>query len=156
MYQPGDYEQNRAQLRARLAAAGIPFFLLLGAAGLAFGLRWPQAVAMALTVAACSLAVFCYCLFISPVIAYGKHIDHALHGRTRDAAGVFVRMEENAVAREGLDYYAMTLNVGDKGLEEDDRLFYYDANLPRPAWQAGQRLVITSYDNRVTAWRADE
>ena len=32
------------------------------------------------------------------------------------------------------------------------RLFYYDANLPRPEWRPGDHLKITSYDNRVTKW----
>ena len=52
-----------------------------------------------------------------------------------------------------MDFYPVTLNVGDQGREEDDRLFYMDANLPRPDWQAGETLTLTFYDNRVTAWR---
>ena len=42
--------------------------------------------------------------------------------------------------------------VGDMENPEDDRLFYYDANLPRPGWQKGEGLTLTSYDNRVVAW----
>ena len=66
---------------------------------------------------------------------------------------LFVSMDEASVTRENVDFYPVTLNVGDQGREEDDRLFYMDANLPRPDWQAGETLTLTFYDNRVTAWR---
>lgn len=156
MYQPSDYQENRDQLRRRATAVGAPAVALLALTLLSFFLRWPQAVTMILCVLLCSHIIFCYTMFISPVLAYGQHIDHALNGRVRDAQGAFVQMEDQAVLREGLYFYPMTINVGDKGLAEDDRLFYYDANLPRPAWQPGEQLVITSYDNRVTAWKAAE
>ena len=44
------------------------------------------------------------------------------------------------------------INVGVMEDEKDDRLFYYDANLPRPDWQAGETLTITAHDKSVGAW----
>ena len=156
MYQPSDYQENRDQLRSRLITAGAPAAALLALLLISFFLRWPEKLTVALSVLLCSEIIFCYSMLISPVIAYGRHLDHALNGRVRDAEGVFVGMEDQAVLREGLYFYPMTINVGDKGLEKDNRLFYYDANMPRPDWQEGERLVITSYDNRVTAWKRTE
>ena len=152
MYQHSDYQENRDQLRSRLLAVGIPAALLLILTLVSFFLRWPEALTVILCIALCSLCIFSWSMLISPLLAYGKHVDHALNGRTRDTEGLFVSMEEECVGRDGVEFYPMTINVGDKNAEKDMRLFYYDANLPRPEWQPGDLLKITSYDNRVTKW----
>ena len=38
------------------------------------------------------------------------------------------------------------LSVGNMDDPEDDRLFYYDANLPLPDWQHGDMLIVTAHD----------
>lgn len=153
MYQQKDYDENRRQLHDRSLAVGLPMAALLALSVVSFLVRWPEGVTMALCFLTCALGIFGYTMLISPVRAYGQHIAHALTGRTRQTRGVFVGMEEGSVSRENVDFYPITLNVGDQGREEDDRLFYLDANLPRPNWQAGETLLITSYDNRVTDWQ---
>ena len=152
VYRQEDYADISAQLKKRWIAVAVPAALLLVCVGVSFGLRWPQTVTALLTIAAIFLFIFCFAMFISPVIAYRRHIDHALHGKTHDTEGVFVEMEPDAVVREGLRLYPMTLNVGAGIRDDGDRLFYYDANLPRPDWQKGEGLTLTSYDNRVVAW----
>ena len=87
-----------------------------------------------------------------PVIAYGRHLDEVLHGRVRQLTGAFKEMEEGAVVRDGVQYYPMTLNVGDMESQEDDRLFYYDANLPRPDWKRGEQITVTAHDKALGAW----
>ena len=155
MYQQKDYDENRQQLRARSLALGIPMAALFVLAVVAFVLRWPQIITMVLCFCVCAIGIFGYTMLISPVRAYGEHIDHALHGRTRQVTGVFVSMEEKPVSRDHLEFFPFTINVGEHGRTEDDRLFYMDANLPRPDWQEGDMLTITSYDNRVTDWQRD-
>lgn len=152
MYTKESYQQNRAQLKSRALACGIPSFLLFVLMFVSFIIRWPEALTVLLSVLAFGSAIFAYSLFISPVRAYGKHIDHALNGRTRQITGSFLEMEENAVWREGVQFYPFTISVGDKKEEESHRLFYMDANFPRPEWKEDDMLHITSYDNRVTAW----
>ena len=152
MYTNESYQQNRAQLRARLYACGLPLLALFVLMLVSFFVRWPEAVTTLLCIIMFSAGILLYGMLISPVIAYGKHIYHALNGRTRKLQGVFVSMEEEAVGRDGVNFYPFIVNVGDKGDEEDDRLFYMDANLPRPDWKVGEKLEVTSYDNRVTAW----
>lgn len=152
MYTEKDYQENREQLKTRLIASIVPASIGLILSLVSFLLRWPEAVTMILSIISIGGFLFVYTMFISPVIAYGKHVDHALRGRTRSIEGTFVSMESEAVGRDGVNFYPMTLNVGNLDDEEDDRLFYYDANLPRPDWKAGDKLEITSYDNRVTKW----
>ena len=151
MYQQNDYDENRQQLRARSLTVGLPMAALLALAVVSFLLRWPQGVTMALCFLFCAVGIFGYTMLISPVRAYGRHIAHALTGRTRQTSGVFVSMDEASVTRENVDFYPVTLNVGDQGREEDDRLFYMDANLPRPDWQAGETLtLVLSADTELT------
>ena len=117
-----------------------------------FFVRWPEAVTVILTIAAFGSAVFIYGMLISPLLAYKKHIDHALNGRTRQNTGTFLHMEEESVWRDGVQFYPFMISVGDKKEEGNHRLFYMDANFPRPQWKEDDLITLTSYDNRVTAW----
>ena len=51
-----------------------------------------------------------------------------------------------AKLRDGVKYYPMMISVGDMENPEDDRLFYFDANLPRPDWKTGEMLTVTAHD----------
>jgi len=153
VYTVQDLEENRAQLRQRMIRTFVPAGLLLALTLVSFFLRWPQVITILLCIALCALLIFCYGMFIAPVRAYGKHIDHALNGRTRDAEGEFRGFDPETVLRDGINFIPLTINVGDTPKVGGDRLFYWDANLPQPDWREGERLVLTSYDNRVTAWR---
>ena len=152
MYREEDYAEISAQLRARVTALCALVCALLIACGVSFALRWPQGVTAALCILAFSVFVFGYCMFVSPVRAYRKHVDYALHGHNRDTQGVFVSMERESVVRDGIELFPMTVNVGAGIRDDGDRLFYYDARLPRPDWQPGETLLLTSYDNRVIRW----
>lgn len=153
MYTENDYQENRAQLKKRLLLSVSPAAVLLLLSIVSFVLRLPQVLTMVLCILGSCGFIFAYSMLIAPVIAYGKHINHALHGRTREIEGTFMVMEAEAVGRDGVQFYPLTLNVGDCSKEADDRLFYFDANLPRPDWQQGDRLHFVSYDNRVTQWK---
>lgn len=155
MYQQTDYEQIRQQQRTRSCAVIACAGALAAATHVSFFVRWPQGITMVLSFLCCAAAIFGYTMFVSPVRAYALHIAHALEGRTRQTSGVFVSMEQESVGRDKIDFYPVTLNVGSEGREEDDRLFYMDANLPRPDWQVGEKLVLTSYDNRITHWQRE-
>ncbi len=156
MYTQKSYQENRQQLKTRLLAIGLPVTALFVLMLVSFFVRWPEALTVALTILSFGAAIFCFSMFISPLRAYGKHIDHALNGRTREITGSFLEMEETTVWREGVQFYPFTISVGDKKEEENHRLFYMDANFPRPDWKEDDMLHITSYDNRVTAWEKAE
>lgn len=156
MYTEKDYADIRAQLHRRLLALGLP--ALLAAAGIivvaCLRIQW---LAMVGTLLLGCYAIFCYGMLLQPVIAYGRHLKNVLHGRVRTLTGAFKEMEENNVIRDGVHYYPMLLNVGNMESMEDDRLFYFDANLPRPDWKRGEMLTIISHDKAVGAWeRAGE
>ena len=155
MYSEQDYREISAQLRKRWIVLLVPCALLLAAVIACFILR-SRLLTTALTMLLGFGFIFCYGLFISPVAAYRRHLDDVLFGRVRQITGAFKEMEETAVLREGVQYYPMLINVGNMQEPEDDRLFYYDANLPRPEWQVGDRLVITAHDKAVGAWQYEK
>ena len=151
MYTEQDYSSISAQLKKRVLAASIPAVFLLGGVVWSFIVRikWLTMLLTAFTGAYC---VFMHGMLIAPVTAYRRHIANALTGRTRKTTGIFKEMEATAVQREGVQYFPMLITVGDPADPEDDRLFYYDANLPRPDWTSGQKLTITSHDKFVADW----
>lgn len=151
MYTEQDFEDIRAQARRRAIALSLPAVLLLAGIIVSFiyRVRW---LTMGLTILLGAFAIFAYGLLLYPVIAYSRHLDDVLHGRVRSLTGTFKEMEEGAVIREGVYYYPMMLSVGDMENPEDDRLFYYDANLPRPDWKKGETLTVTAHDKALGAW----
>lgn len=151
MYTEQDYQDICAQVKKRLTALLIPSVLLLAGVIASFVFR-QRILTMALSGLLGAAFVFCYGLFVSPVTAYRRHLDEVLHGRVHQTVGAFKEMEEVSVLREGVRYYPMLISVGDMKDPEDDRLFYYDANLPRPDWQVGERIAVTAHDKALGAW----
>lgn len=152
MYKEQDYQDICAQYRARLLWLWAPVGILAALAIVSFILRI-RYLTMGLTVLAGVYAIFCWGMFVAPVRAYRRHLNEVLHGRVRTAAGTFKEMEETAVWRDGVRYYPLLISVGNPDNEEDDRLFYYDANLPRPDWQPGDALTVTAHDKALGAWQ---
>lgn len=155
MYTEQDYQAISAQYKSRLSAVCLPAAALLGLAVFCFVRRiiW---LGIASTILCGAVCIFCMELFVLPVKHYRRHLDNVLHGRVRSTTGAFKEMEEKAVPREGVKYYPMMLSVGNPDNPEDDRLFYYDANLPRPDWKAGEIITVTAHDKAVGAWSREE
>lgn len=151
MYTQEDYEKNRLRIRNRTLVLTLPSLILVGLIVWSFILRVKWAT-MALTILLGAGIIFSYGMFLFPLIAYGRHLRDALTGRTRQITGAFKEMEKSPVQREGVMYYPMLLSVGDPEEPEDDRLFYYDASVERPAFSQGETLTVTAHDKFVTAW----
>lgn len=151
MYTEQDYREIRAQIKKRSLMLAVPAALLLAGVivSFVFRVKWLTNVLSLMLGAG---LIFFYGLLISPLNAYRRHLDEVLHGRVRTATGAFKEMEETPVMRDGVKYYPMLLNVGDMEDPEDDRLFYYDANLPRPDWKIGETITVTAHDKALGAW----
>lgn len=154
MYTTANLTAVTQQKNKRIALLAIPGTLLLAGivVSLIFRLEWLTSL---LSVVLGILLIFCLDMFILPLHRYEKHLAHALGGKTRQNTGWLKEMEENLVVKEGLPFYPVILNINKMENEEDDRLFYWDAHTPRPDWQPGQKLTLTSYDKRITAWQAE-
>ena len=156
LYSEADYESIKTQLKKRQLLICIPFFLCIVLTLFLAVIRVNQIIVMALTIVSAGALIFCQGLFIHPINCYRKHIDNVLHGKTHTVKGLFKEMEPDSVIREGVDYYPLIVNVGSSNDEKDDRLLYFDANLPRPDWQVGEYLSFRAHDKAVGAWERAE
>ena len=151
MYTEEDFTLIKKQKNRRLLCLWIPVGILFAAVIVMAAVRVPEAYVRALTALTGMGAVFCWGMFISPVRAYYKHLDNVMHGRTHTVTGAFKEMDETAVDREGVQFYPMLINVGNMDDEEDDRLLYYDAHLPRPSFEKGQMMTAAVHDKAVAS-----
>ncbi len=153
MYTENDYQLADARVRRVMVLMLAPAAVLLG------GVIWSFVVRIKWLTILLSVLTGCWIVFIRqnylvPEQAYRRHIHYALHAPKKEAEGVYLRTESTPVERENVLFFAFYLNVGEKNDPEDDRLFYLDARRPLPAWQAGERLHVTSYDKFVSGYRA--
>ena len=151
MYTEQDYQANRKQLKKRLIATGIPAILLLAVVIASFIIRikW---LTMLSTIVLCVCSLFVYSMILFPIIAYGRHLHEVLYGRTHTLTAAFKTMESSHVLRDGVEFYPVIVNVGRMDDEEDDRLLYFDANLPRPEWHTGDSLTFVIHDKSIGNW----
>ena len=109
---------------------------------------------VALTLLGGGYFLFFYGVYVRPARIYRKHVMYMLNGRMRETTGVFKFFSEDVSDREGLECYAMLLNIGEKDDPEDDRLFYYDKYKDRPAFALGDRVTVLSNDKMVSSIKA--
>ncbi|MBE5786530.1 MAG: hypothetical protein E7324_03225 [Clostridiales bacterium] len=152
MYTQQDYNDISAQLKKRSwLMMGLPALPALAIIVYSVITRTAWLTQLTTCVLGCYL-LFVRGLFIAPVAAYKQHLTNVMQGRVRTYTGAFKEMEEEKVLRDGVYFYPMLINVGRMQDEEDDRLFYYDANLTLPPWQVGDRITVTAHDKALGKW----
>lgn len=149
MYNEAEYGQSKEQLNKRL----LVYFsvLLIAFAGIIisfiFRIKW---LTIMITIVGGSILLLMYSLFIYPVRAYRKHLWYVLYGKQRDTSGYISSFnEEDEVLRDGVSYYSLTINVGEKNDEEDERLFYYDREKLPFGYKTGERVNITAQEKLI-------
>ena len=151
MYTEKDYQTIKNQSKKRLIVLLAPSLLLFVAViiSLLYRVQW---LTMLLTILVGTYCIFFCGLFLAPVKAYEKHISNALYAKKRTTNGVFKAWDGVKVYREGVEYCPFMISVGEVSNPEDDRLFYFDANLPKPTWEKGTALTVQSHDKFVASW----
>lgn len=154
MYTQNDLEEISVQLRRRVGLWALPQLPLLAALIYSLIIR-NQVLTIVISVLMGWIAVFAAGVSIAPVAAYHKYLRGLLSGRKRELSGVFKGFDIDTVMRDKVRYVPLMLNVGDIDEPKDDRLLYWDANLPLPDWQLGDKLWISSHDKSVADWRKE-
>lgn len=160
MYTQEDQKAINSMLHKRWLITLIPSVLLLSISIVIFvygqlnrnDVLWMATVA--LTLVGGGYFLFFYGVYVRPARIYRKHVMYMLNGRMRETTGVFKSFSEDVSDREGLECYAMMLNVGEKDDPEDDRLFYYDKYKDRPVFALGERVTVLSNDKMVSSIKA--
>jgi hypothetical protein len=155
LYQQEDRVAVRAEAKKRWLVTVLPGALLF-VAGLAVFIicqigrqDWGWIFACGCTIVGGAYVLFLYGVYLRPVLTYQKHVNYMLDGRKRETVGLLQDVAQEVTDRDGLDWYAMTVNVGEKNDPEDERLFYLDALKPRPDIPPGTRVRVLSHDKTV-------
>ncbi|MBR4503054.1 MAG: hypothetical protein IKP22_14405 [Clostridia bacterium] len=149
MYTEEDFSRIAGLKKRRMLCLWIPFSVLSALVIVLAIIRVPEIYVTTLTILTGAGAIFVHGLFISPVIAYYRHLDNVMHGRTRTISGAFKEMGAESVDKDGVAFFPMMISVGNMADEEDDRLLYYDASLPRPDFEPGRMMTFTVHDKAV-------
>lgn len=149
MYREEDLKLIRDQIRRRTLYTAIVSAVLLAAVVYSFIIRIePLTVALSL-VLGCML-VFVYDLLIRPLRCYAVHVDHALHGRTRQMEGAYLRRDEEVSLVDGVKYIAIHVSeTADNSKAAHERLFYFDVQKPFPDLHEGDPVRVVYYDREV-------
>ena len=155
MYQEADLQTVQTMKKKRLLVTFLP-----GAAVAAAGIivfifcqlqkqDWGWIVTCACTILGGSCIIFFYGVYLKPVLLYQRHLGNMLAGRKRETTGLLKGIDPQISVIDGLETYAVTVNIGGRDDPEDDRLFYYDALLGGLEMPLGTRVKIESNDRMI-------
>lgn len=156
-----DVVKNQARIRRVAVLLGI--LALIAAAGIAASLIWrdathmnnpnempSQIAAIAITIVFGGAIIFIWSMKLSPPLAYRKFLRELGRGLSRYVEGEIVAVDEEVTFRDGLDFYAIMVNIGDVNDPEDDRRLYWDAQLGKPeALQIGDQVIMHAHGNDI-------
>ena len=143
-------EENKLRLRRELIKmllAALPF-LALCAAG--FAVR-NQVVCTLGMVLACAVVIFIGDLYVMPAVRYGKFLRELFSGLTRKTAGALVRIGDEDVYEDGVNFHEMIINIYEDMAPEGERRFLIEPGLPVDAGLIGRDVAVTSHDKVVLA-----
>ena len=155
LYTEADRQAATAEQRKRRLFALLPAALLAAGAVALFvvfrirrddtGWVWSAL----LTFAGGAYALFFGETYLRPASRYKQHIDYMLSGRLRETQGVLTYVDQTTQYKDGLDFIAITVNIGKAADPKDDRLFYIDALKGLPPVAIGERVKVYSNDGKV-------
>ncbi|MCL1964153.1 MAG: hypothetical protein FWF69_03730 [Firmicutes bacterium] len=156
-----DHErQNDAHINRMLTILGMGTLFALGL--IAAALIWrdathmnnpnetpSQIVVVAATLVWGSTLIFFWSMKLTPLFSYRRYLREIRQGLFREAEGVLVRFDRETTFRDGISFYAMIINTGERGDPEDERLLYWDVRLKRPEVDAGAMVRVKAHGNDI-------
>ena len=160
MYSDKDWNDVNAALKKRWLITLVPSGTLICIAIIIFVYgqlnrsEYLWMLTSALTIIGGGYFLFFFGVSVRPTLIYRKNLRYLLAGRQRVTTGIFKEFSEDITDHDGMEVYAMLVNVGEKNDPEDDRLFYYDAYKPLPTVPLGARITVRSNDKLVASIEA--
>ena len=145
IYTEADYTAISAQHKKRWLTLAIPCVLLLAVLiySLCVRIEWLTSVS---TILIGVILIAGYDFAIKPIFCYQRHLNHCLHGRTRDCELPFIRLSENIDVVDGVRFRQLLCADIDGKNRPYERLFYFDAEKEFPAVKEGDMLHIDHYE----------
>ncbi len=155
-----DTAGNRRRINRMLLLFGA--IALAALCGIIFSLIWrdathmqnvnetkSQILSIAITLVAGFVIIFLWGMKMTPLMCYRKYLRETRRGLSRVVEGVVVRFDEGTTFRDGLNFYACIVNVGDLKEPEDERLLYWDVRLKRPDIAIGDTVCFRAHGNDI-------
>lgn len=149
MYTEQDLEAIRAQKKRRWWGLAVPAAICLVVVIVSVAMR-QQLLTDVATILLGVILIAGYDLLIKPLRCYERHLNDILHGRTHELTDcMFDHLDEEVSVVDGVSYYGMTVICEEEPGKPYDRLFYYDAQKPRPNLTKGTPLRLIYHDREL-------
>ncbi|MBQ1255810.1 MAG: hypothetical protein IIX93_00850 [Clostridia bacterium] len=146
MYTEKDFLHANKQKKIR-----VTLFAFMAAAFLAlmfvFNTMRIQPLSIFTAVAGFMVSYFIWSFKVSPWVKYDKHLKEVRTGQKRETACEIMYFTDETRLVDGVEVHELVARVGKE--EEDERLYYWDADKKRPDLKEGDKVSIVSYGNFV-------
>lgn len=115
--------------------------------------RNSQILTIAVTAVLGAVILFLWSMKLSPRLAYRKYLAETYRGLSRVVCGEVKGIDADLSYREGLYFWGCVVSVGNLDDPEDDRLLYWDAQLGRPPFAAGDSVCVKAHGNDLIGLR---
>ncbi len=146
MYTEKDFTHATKQKKIRLAL----FFLMTAVFAVSmfvFITMRSQALTIATAVVGFIVSYFVWSFKVSPWVKYDRHLKELKSGQKRETACEIMYFTDETRIMDGVEVHELIVTVGKE--EEDERLYYWDADKKRPDVKEGDKVSIVSYGNFV-------
>ena len=148
LYTQADFDRNRLEKRRVISGALLCALPFLAAAVVGFIMRLEV-----LCIAGCMLCgaalIFLYDWRIAPAVRYGRYLREVHSGLTRQTLGTLVRLGDEPVYQDGVNFFEVILNIYEDQSPEGERRFLVDCSKPVPGEWLGRDVVVTSHGSFV-------
>ena len=148
LYSQADFDQNRQSRQRAVSGTLLCALPFLAAAVAGFILRL-EVLCIAGSILCGAALIFLYDLRIAPALRYGRYLREVHSGLTRRTLGTLVRLGDDPVYEDGVNFFEVILNIYEDQSPEGERRFLADCSKPVPGEWLGRDVVITSHGSFV-------
>ena len=143
-------EENKLRLRRELIKMLLAMLPFLAGCVAGFAMR-NQAICTLGLVLACAAAIFVGDLYVMPAVRYGRFLRELFSGLTRKTAGALVRIGDEDIYEDGVNFHEMIINIYEDMAPEGERRFLIEPGMTVDAALMGRDVAVTSHDKVVLA-----
>lgn len=148
LYSQADFDQNRQARRRAVSGALLCALPFLAVAIAGFIVR-AEVVCIAGCILCGATLIFLYDLRIAPAVRYGRYLREVHSGLSRQTLGTLVRLGDEPVYEDGVNFFEVILNIYEDQSPEGERRFLIDCRRPAPGEWLGRDVVVTSHGSFV-------
>lgn len=154
-YDQTDFDKSKKEKSTAIRKTLLFMLPFLAVCVAAFVLRIEPLCALGLFLAG-AVAIFMYDLRVKPALRYDAYLAEAHSGLTRQTVGALVRIGQDPVYQDGVNFYEVILNIYEDMDEEGERRFLLDEKKEMPADWLGCDIVVTSHGSYLLEARVVE